>query len=77
MHKKLFVILCFKKVSSLCIHLENPLPSESLKEQRSQAADRHEDPELSSWLRLSGADQDSIDRVGSGFVLDQCNFFYI
>uniref|UniRef100_A0AAQ5YA22 mitogen-activated protein kinase kinase kinase n=1 Tax=Amphiprion ocellaris TaxID=80972 RepID=A0AAQ5YA22_AMPOC len=25
---------------------------------------RHEDPELTSWLRLYGADQDSIDRVG-------------
>uniref|UniRef100_A0A3Q3BIP3 mitogen-activated protein kinase kinase kinase n=1 Tax=Kryptolebias marmoratus TaxID=37003 RepID=A0A3Q3BIP3_KRYMA len=31
--------------------------------QRSPAADRTEDPELSSWLRLYGADQDSIDRI--------------
>ncbi|KAM6992416.1 mitogen-activated protein kinase kinase kinase 5 isoform 2-T2 [Tautogolabrus adspersus] len=29
----------------------------------SQPAERHEDPDLTSWLRLSGADQDSIDRI--------------
>ncbi|XP_061563409.1 mitogen-activated protein kinase kinase kinase 5 isoform X2 [Cololabis saira] len=37
--------------------------SDSLQEQRSQPAERHEDPELTSWLRLYGADQDAIDRI--------------
>ncbi|MEQ2314361.1 Mitogen-activated protein kinase kinase kinase 5, partial [Ameca splendens] len=37
--------------------------SEGLQGQRSEAAERHEDPELSRWLRLSGADQDAIDRL--------------
>ncbi|MEQ2261484.1 Mitogen-activated protein kinase kinase kinase 5 [Xenotaenia resolanae] len=37
--------------------------SEDLQGQRSEAAERHEDPELSRWLRLSGADQDAIDRI--------------
>ncbi|MED6288876.1 Mitogen-activated protein kinase kinase kinase 5 [Characodon lateralis] len=37
--------------------------SEGLQGQRSGAAERHEDPELSRWLRLSGADQDAIDRI--------------
>ncbi|KAK5611749.1 hypothetical protein CRENBAI_010735 [Crenichthys baileyi] len=37
--------------------------SEGLQGQRSEAAERREDPELSRWLRLSGADQDAIDRI--------------
>ncbi|XP_028295135.1 mitogen-activated protein kinase kinase kinase 5 [Gouania willdenowi] len=39
------------------------LSSEDQQEHRSTPAQRHEDPELSSWLRLYGADQDSIDRI--------------
>uniref|UniRef100_A0A3Q2QUQ2 mitogen-activated protein kinase kinase kinase n=1 Tax=Fundulus heteroclitus TaxID=8078 RepID=A0A3Q2QUQ2_FUNHE len=42
---------------------EPPTASEGLQGQRSEAADRREDPELSNWLRLSGADQDAIDRI--------------
>ncbi|XP_067428363.1 mitogen-activated protein kinase kinase kinase 5 isoform X1 [Thunnus thynnus] len=37
--------------------------SSSQEGQTSQPAAGHEDPELSSWLRLYGADQDSIDRI--------------
>eukprot|EP00064_Thunnus_orientalis_P012595 superscaffoldBa00001950_g12630 len=37
--------------------------SSSQEGQTSQPAAEHEDPELSSWLRLYGADQDSIDRI--------------
>uniref|UniRef100_A0A3Q1CSP4 mitogen-activated protein kinase kinase kinase n=1 Tax=Amphiprion ocellaris TaxID=80972 RepID=A0A3Q1CSP4_AMPOC len=39
-------------------------PTDGLEGETSQHAERHEDPELTSWLRLYGADQDSIDRVG-------------
>ncbi|XP_058468910.1 mitogen-activated protein kinase kinase kinase 5 isoform X1 [Solea solea] len=37
-------------------------PSEG-QTQTSPPAERREDPELSSWLRLHGADQDSIDKI--------------
>ncbi|KAM4633954.1 mitogen-activated protein kinase kinase kinase 5 isoform 1-T1 [Polymixia lowei] len=30
---------------------------------RSQSTERHDDPELTRWLRLHGTDQDSIDRI--------------
>ncbi|XP_053192764.1 mitogen-activated protein kinase kinase kinase 5 isoform X2 [Scomber japonicus] len=42
---------------------DTPVSSSSLEGQTSQPAELHEDPELSSWLRLYGADQDSIDRI--------------
>uniref|UniRef100_A0A8C4DEM0 mitogen-activated protein kinase kinase kinase n=1 Tax=Dicentrarchus labrax TaxID=13489 RepID=A0A8C4DEM0_DICLA len=38
-------------------------PADGPEEQRSSPSERHEDPDLTSWLRLYGADQDSIDRV--------------
>lgn len=45
----------------------HPFPSETTvdvqQELRSQRSDRHEDPELSSWLRLCGLEQDAIDTV--------------
>jgi len=47
--------------------LDPPTSSDVLQGQRSQPAERHEDPELSNWLRLYGADQDSIDRVSVFF----------
>lgn len=47
--------------------LLDTLPDD-LEGQRSQAAERHEDPELASWLRLYGADQDAVDRVGLCFT---------
>ncbi|KAM9703847.1 mitogen-activated protein kinase kinase kinase 5 [Menidia menidia] len=37
--------------------------ADGLQGHRSPSAERHEDPELSNWLRLYGADQDSIDRI--------------
>lgn len=40
-----------------------PPSSDDLEGQRSSPSPRHRDPELTSWLRLYGADQDSIDRV--------------
>ncbi|XP_010788836.1 mitogen-activated protein kinase kinase kinase 5-like [Notothenia coriiceps] len=40
-----------------------PTSSGDPEEERSLPAVRHEDSEVSSWLRLYGADQDSIDRI--------------
>ncbi|XP_033931374.1 mitogen-activated protein kinase kinase kinase 5 isoform X2 [Pseudochaenichthys georgianus] len=40
-----------------------PTSSGDREEERSLPAVRHEDSEVSSWLRLYGADQDSIDRI--------------
>ncbi|XP_030577832.1 mitogen-activated protein kinase kinase kinase 5, partial [Archocentrus centrarchus] len=40
-----------------------PTLPDDLEGQRSQPGERHEDPELTSWLRLYGADQDAIDRI--------------
>ncbi|KAF7662618.1 hypothetical protein LDENG_00229040 [Lucifuga dentata] len=45
---------------------DNPASSSSSASpvgQQSQPAERHEDPELTRWLRLYGVDQDSIDRI--------------
>lgn len=61
---------CFNEdVCSLSFTADTPVSSSSLEGQTSQPAEGHEDPELSSWLRLYGADQDSIDRVGLCFSL--------
>ncbi|CAK6977297.1 mitogen-activated protein kinase kinase kinase 5 isoform X2 [Scomber scombrus] len=42
---------------------DTPVSSSSLEGQTSQPPEVHEDPELSSWLSLHGADQDSIERI--------------
>lgn len=62
--------LCVSEgVCSLSSPADIPMSSSSLEGQTSQPAEGHEDPELSSWLRLYGADQDSIDRVGLCFYI--------
>ncbi|TMS12402.1 Mitogen-activated protein kinase kinase kinase 5 [Larimichthys crocea] len=40
-----------------------PTSSDGPEGQRSPPSERHEDPDLANWLRLYGADQDSIDRI--------------
>ncbi|KAF7230879.1 transcript variant X1 [Nothobranchius furzeri] len=42
---------------------DTPATSEDLQHPSGQSAERHEDPELTSWLRLCGADQNSIDMI--------------
>ncbi|XP_063351034.1 mitogen-activated protein kinase kinase kinase 5 [Pelmatolapia mariae] len=42
---------------------DTPTSSHDLEGQRSQPAERREDPELTSWLTRYGADQDAIDRI--------------
>uniref|UniRef100_A0A4W6DNH3 mitogen-activated protein kinase kinase kinase n=1 Tax=Lates calcarifer TaxID=8187 RepID=A0A4W6DNH3_LATCA len=39
------------------------VPTSPPEGQTSQAAERHEDSELTSWLRLYGADQDAIEKI--------------
>lgn len=39
------------------------VPPSAPEDQTSQTPDRHEDSELTSWLRTFGADQDSIEKV--------------
>lgn len=56
-------------VCSLSCPADIPTSSGGPEGQRSQPAERQEDSELSSWLRLYGADQDSIDTVGICFHL--------
>lgn len=54
----------FYGVFSKSTLLDTPTSSHDLEGQRSQPAERHDDPELTSWLTRYGADQDAIDRVG-------------
>lgn len=56
-----------KEICSLYPPTDVP-PSPGLPEgQRSPPAERREDTEMTSWLRLYGADQDSVDRVSRCF----------
>lgn len=54
----------FYGVFSKSTLLDTPTSSHDLEGQRSQPAERRDDPELTSWLTRYGADQDAIDRVG-------------
>lgn len=48
--------------SVLCL-ADTPTSSDCPEGQKTLPSQRHEDTELTSWLRLYGADQDSIERV--------------
>jgi len=56
------------------------MPPDVLVGQQSPGAETPQDPELSGWLGLHGADQESIERVGPpvlSWVPRQCNVQYL